>query len=83
MSKIKNSRLKQLSQEEFELHQAIEEYQKQIADIETEIRLLAIANIGEDYVGGSMAWPVPGYTRITSSFKSWKYRVFYWTSCSF
>ena len=68
MSKIKNSRLKQLSQEEFELHQAIEEYQKQIADIETEIRLLAIANIGEDYVGGSMAWPVPGYTRITSSF---------------
>lgn len=68
MGKIKNSRLKQLSQEEFELHQTIEEYQKQIADIETEIRLLAIANIGEDYVGGSMAWPVPGYTRITSSF---------------
>ena len=68
MGKIKNSRLKQLSEEEFELHQAIEEYQKQIADIETEIRLLAIANIGEDYVGGSMAWPVPGYTRITSTF---------------
>lgn len=68
MGKIKNSRLKQLSEEEFELHQMIEEYQKQIADIETEIRLLAIANIGEDYVGGSMAWPVPGYTRITSSF---------------
>lgn len=68
MSSIKNSRLKQLSAEEFALHKMIEEYQNQIAEIETEIRLLALANIGEEYVGGVMAWPVPGYTRITSQF---------------
>ena len=68
MGGIKNNRLKQLSEEEKELHQAIEEYQNQIAEIETEIRLLALANVGEEYVGGAMAWPVPGYTRITSSF---------------
>ena len=68
MGTIKNSRLKQLSQEELELHQMIEEYQNQIAEIETEIRLLALANISEEYVGGVMAWPVPGYTRITSQF---------------
>lgn len=68
MSKIKNSRLKQLSEEELLLQQSIEEYQNQIAEIETEIKLLAIANVGEEYVGGTMAWPVPGYTRITSSF---------------
>ena len=68
MGVIKNNRLKQLSEEEKELHQAIEEYQNQIAEIETEIRLLALANVGEEYVGGAMAWPVPGYTRITSSF---------------
>lgn len=68
MSVIKNSRLKKLSEEEIELHQKIEEYQNQIAEIETEIRLLALANVGEEYVGGTMAWPVPGYTRITSTF---------------
>lgn len=68
MGTIKNSRLKQLSQEELVLHQMIEEYQNQIAEIETEIRLLALANISEEYVGGVMAWPVPGYTRITSQF---------------
>ena len=68
MSTIKNSRLKQLSEEELVLHQMIEEYQNQIAEIETEIRLLALANVGEEYVGGVMAWPVPGYTRITSQF---------------
>lgn len=68
MGVIKNSRLKKLTEEEMELHQKIEEYQNQIAEIETEIRLLALANVGEAYVGGTMAWPVPGYTRITSSF---------------
>lgn len=68
MGIIKNSILKKLSEEELALHQKIEEYQNQIAEIETEIRLLALANIGEEYVGGTMAWPVPGYTRITSSF---------------
>lgn len=68
MGIIKNSILKKLTEEELTLHQKIEEYQNQIAEIETEIRLLALANIGEEYVGGTMAWPVPGYTRITSSF---------------
>ena len=68
MGIIKNSILKRLTEEEIALHEQIEEYQKQIAEIEKEIRLLALANIGEEYVGGTMAWPVPGYTRITSSF---------------
>lgn len=68
MAIIKRSKVKNLTAEEQELHQMIEEYQQQIADIETEIRLLAIANVGADYVGGAMAWPVPGYTRITSQF---------------
>ena len=68
MGIIKNSILRKLSEEEIALHEKIEEYQKQIAEIEKEIRLLALANIGEEYVGGTMAWPVPGYTRITSSF---------------
>ncbi len=68
MSVIKNSRIKELTASELELQQTVEEYQNQVAEIETEIRLLALANIGEEYVGGVMAWPVPGYTRITSQF---------------
>lgn len=68
MSLIKNNKITQLSEEELSLHQAIEEYQNQITEIETEIRRLAIANISERYVGGTMAWPTPGYTGITSPF---------------
>lgn len=68
MSVIKNNKIAQLSEEELELQQAIEEYQNQITEIEKEIRVLAIANVSEKYVGGVMAWPTPGYTRINSPF---------------
>lgn len=68
MSVIKNNKMEQLSAEEIAIQQAIEEYQNQIAEIEKEIRVLAIANISEKYVGGTMAWPTPGYTRINSPF---------------
>ena len=68
MSIIKNSKIASLTEEELELEKSIEEYQNQISAIETEIRLLSIANVGKEYVGGTMAWPVPGYTRITSPF---------------
>ena len=57
-----------MSEEELALQQSIEEYQNQITEIEKEIRILAIANVSEKYVGGTMAWPTPGYTRITSQF---------------
>ncbi len=68
MSVIRNSRIAQLSEEEADLQRKIEEYQNQINEIEKEIRVLALSRISERYVGGSMAWPVPGYTRITSQF---------------
>ncbi len=68
MSIIKTNKLQSLTEEEMSLQQMIEDYQNQVAEIETEIRLLAIANVGAEYVGGAMAWPVPGYTRITSPF---------------
>ena len=68
MNIIKNSYMNQLSAKELEIHQEIEEYQNRINEIEKEIMLLATQSIGEDYVGGIMAWPVPGYTYITSQF---------------
>lgn len=68
MALIRKSKIKKLTADELELQQSIQEYQEQVAEIETEIRLLAIASVGSDYIGGAMAWPVPGYTRITSTF---------------
>ena len=68
MSVIKNNKIQQLTEQELVLQQIIEEYQNQITEIEKEIRILAIANVSERYVGGTMAWPTPGYTRITSPF---------------
>lgn len=68
MVAIKNTKVIQLSEEEVNLHQQISEYQEQILNIEKEIKLLSIARVGSEYIGGIMDWPVPGYTRITSQF---------------
>lgn len=68
MNVIKNKKMQNLTEEEIEMQKQVQEYQEQIKEIETEIRLLTVAEVGEEYVGGKMAWPVPGYTRITSAF---------------
>ena len=65
---VKNNYMNKLSAEELELQQKIDTYNQQIKDIEAEILMLTTANVGSDYVGGSMNWPVPGYTRISSPF---------------
>ena len=68
MEILKRNKVAALNIQEFELYNKIEEYQKQIQEIELEIRQLALANIGEEYIGGEMAWPIPGYNSITSQF---------------
>lgn len=68
MEVLKEKRIAELSESEAELYKQIDEYQQQIENVEKEIRLLSIANVGSEYIGGTMAWPVPGYTRITSQF---------------
>ena len=65
---IQNGKVQSLSEDDIKLHQMIEAYQSELEGIESEIRLLSLAYVGADYVGGVMAWPVPGYTRITSSY---------------
>lgn len=58
-----------LTEEEMQIQTEIEEYKKQMAEIEIEIRKLSVAqSFGEDYIGGDMIWPIPNYKRITSEF---------------
>ena len=65
---IKNSYISQLSAEEADYTQQIMEMQTEVKKVEAEILQAANLNIGYDYVGGEMAWPVPGHTIITSKF---------------
>jgi len=60
--------ISKLSKEEKALQDQIDEYNLQVATIEAEIKLLALNSISEDYIGGAMMWPIPGYTGITSGF---------------
>ena len=65
---IKNQRVEELSDEELSIQRKIEDYQNEIQKIESEIRLLSLSSDNDNYVGGIMQWPVPGYTRISSPF---------------
>ena len=58
--------LSKLTDEERQLQTKIDEYNLQVAEIEAEIKMLALNSISSDYIGGAMLWPVPGYTRLTS-----------------
>lgn len=65
---VKNNYMTQLTTKEKDLQEQIDQSIVEMRNIEKEIVMLTTANIGTDYVGGVMAWPVPGYTRITSPF---------------
>lgn len=60
--------ISKLTSQEQELQAQIDEYNLQVATIEAEIKLLALNSISEDYIGGAMIWPIPGYSQITSQF---------------
>lgn len=64
--KMREYYMSKLTQEEQELQQKIDEFNLQVSQIESEIKLLALNSISADYVGGAMTWPVPGYTSLTS-----------------
>ena len=65
---VQDGKVQELSQEDMAIHEQIEAYQAELEAVESEIRLLSLSYVGAEYVGGVMAWPVPGYTRITSPF---------------
>ena len=68
MEILKNNKINQLNAEELAIYQQIEQYKTEIESIEAEIKQIALQNIGEIYIGGTMIWPTPGYTTITSNF---------------
>ena len=57
---IKDAYIRQLSEEEQKYTTDIIEMQTEIKKVEAEILEAAALHIGFDYVGGEMAWPVPG-----------------------
>lgn len=65
---LRDEAASKLTEEETALSTQIDEYRNQILAIEAEISQITTANIDSEYIGGEMAWPVPGYTRITSNY---------------
>lgn len=57
-----------LSGEEKEIQAKIDEYNVQFALINKSITEIFANGIDTEYIGGVLAWPVPGYTRVTSEF---------------
>ena len=65
---IRQHYIEELSEEEQQLQAQIDEYRAQYNAIELELQYIAQNSISPEYIGGVMAWPVPGYTKITSKF---------------
>lgn len=65
---MQNNLKNKLTEEEKNLQSEIEKYEAELKQIQAEIVLLTTNELGEEYVGGIMSWPVPGYTRLTSEY---------------
>lgn len=66
---LRESYVSKLSEQEKEVQSKIDEYTQRFAQINAEILALTQAEgLSSEYIGGELAWPVPGYTRITSQY---------------
>lgn len=66
--KMRESFIEKLSDEEKNLQTKIDEINEQYEVVNKQILALAQQGIDTAYIGGELAWPVPGYTRITSKY---------------
>lgn len=66
--KLRESFIEKLSDEEKEIQSKIDEINAQYDEVNKQILALAQEGIDTQYIGGQLAWPVPGYTRITSKY---------------
>ena len=67
--KLRESFIAKLSDEEKQLQNKIDEINEQYQIVNNQILALVQQGIDSTYIGGELAWPVPGYTRITSEYK--------------
>ena len=65
---VRENLISKLSDKEKEIQSQIDEYNTRFEEINKEILELAQGSIASEYIGGELAWPVPGYTRITSKY---------------
>ena len=65
---VRENYISKLSNEEKEIQAKIDEYNTQFAAINAEILAMVKDGIAAEYIGGELAWPVPGYTRISSKY---------------
>lgn len=66
--KMRENFIAKLSDDEKDLQAKIDEINKQYEELNQQILALAQNGIDTAYIGGELAWPVPGYTRITSKY---------------
>ena len=65
---IRENYISKLSDQEKEIQKQLEEYNTQYNQLNAEIVSIALQGLDTKYIGGELAWPVPGYTRISSKF---------------
>ena len=65
---VRENYISKLSEQEKDIQAKIDEYNLQFAAINSEILSIALEGIDTKYIGGELAWPVPGYTRISSKY---------------
>ena len=65
---VRENFISKLSDQEKAIQAQIDEYNARYDEINKEILELAQGSIASQYIGGELAWPVPGYTRISSKY---------------
>ncbi len=65
---VRENYIAKLSDKEKDVQAQIDEYNAKFEEVNREILLLALEGIDTQYIGGELAWPIPGYTRITSKY---------------
>ncbi len=66
--KLRENYISKLSEQEKETQSKIDEYNQALREVNMQIIELAQGGIATEYIGGELAWPVPGYTKISSPY---------------
>lgn len=65
---LRESYVSKLSDKEKETQEKLDEYNRVLSEVNAQLVELAKSDIDTTYIGGELAWPVPGYTKISSPY---------------